>query len=123
MEIELSGKTAVVTGSSSGIGLAIARGLAGCGARTILNGRNQTEVDQAIERIRSEDRAVEHCAGRGEVRRRQRCDRQLSVAWAYAIRRGALEGRGNRKEGKTAEAELNDFVLNTRGSWIIRPRH
>jgi NAD(P)-dependent dehydrogenase (short-subunit alcohol dehydrogenase family) len=53
VEIELSGKTAVVTGSSSGIGLAIAKGLAACGARTILNGRSQAAVDQAIERIRS----------------------------------------------------------------------
>jgi NAD(P)-dependent dehydrogenase (short-subunit alcohol dehydrogenase family) len=53
MRIELSGKTAVVTGSSSGIGLAIASGLAACGARTILNGRNPKAVDHAIERIRA----------------------------------------------------------------------
>ncbi|CAD6533969.1 D-beta-hydroxybutyrate dehydrogenase [Paraburkholderia hiiakae] len=53
MKIELTGKTAVVTGSSSGIGLAIASGLAECGARTIVNGRKQDAVDSAIERIKS----------------------------------------------------------------------
>ena len=34
----LTGKTAVVTGSTSGIGLAIARGFAGAGANIVING-------------------------------------------------------------------------------------
>ncbi|MFT8636327.1 MAG: oxidoreductase, partial [Novacetimonas hansenii] len=33
MKIDLTGRTAIVTGSTGGIGLAIATGLAGCGAR------------------------------------------------------------------------------------------
>jgi len=53
MNIELSGKRAVVTGSSSGIGLAIATGLAASGAQTIVNGRKQDAVDNAIERIKA----------------------------------------------------------------------
>jgi NAD(P)-dependent dehydrogenase (short-subunit alcohol dehydrogenase family) len=48
MKIDLSGKTALVTGSSSGIGNAIARGLASAGAAVVVNGRTQTKVDAAV---------------------------------------------------------------------------
>lgn len=51
MNIDLSGKTAIVTGSTSGIGLAIAQGLAGSGARVIVNGRTQARVDDAMRRL------------------------------------------------------------------------
>jgi NAD(P)-dependent dehydrogenase (short-subunit alcohol dehydrogenase family) len=48
MKIDLSGKTALVTGSTSGIGNAIARGLASAGAAVVVNGRTQTKVDAAV---------------------------------------------------------------------------
>jgi NAD(P)-dependent dehydrogenase (short-subunit alcohol dehydrogenase family) len=51
MNIDLSGKTAVVTGSTSGIGHAIARGLAGAGADVVVNGRTQARVDEAVAAI------------------------------------------------------------------------
>jgi NAD(P)-dependent dehydrogenase (short-subunit alcohol dehydrogenase family) len=37
MHINLSGKTAIITGSTAGIGLAVAKGLAAAGARVIVN--------------------------------------------------------------------------------------
>ncbi|MGC9354911.1 MAG: SDR family NAD(P)-dependent oxidoreductase, partial [Mariniphaga sp.] len=43
----LKGKTALITGSGSGIGLAIAEGLAGAGAKIILNGRNEPKLANA----------------------------------------------------------------------------
>ena len=52
MQIDLSGKTAVVTGSTSGIGHAVARGLAAAGARVAINGRRQATVDSALARIK-----------------------------------------------------------------------
>src|SRR5882757_4524923 len=47
MKIDLSGKTALVTGSTSGIGHAIAKGLAASGASVVVNGRTQAKVEAA----------------------------------------------------------------------------
>lgn len=52
MYIDLSGKTALVTGSTMGIGLAIAIGLARTGATVVVNGRKQEAVDKAIASVR-----------------------------------------------------------------------
>jgi NAD(P)-dependent dehydrogenase (short-subunit alcohol dehydrogenase family) len=51
MNIDLTGKTALVTGSTAGIGHAIARGLAITGAEVVVNGRSQAKVDAAIAAI------------------------------------------------------------------------
>jgi NAD(P)-dependent dehydrogenase (short-subunit alcohol dehydrogenase family) len=51
MKIDLKGKTALVTGSTSGIGHAIARGLAAAGAEVVVNGRTKAKVDAAVAEI------------------------------------------------------------------------
>jgi NAD(P)-dependent dehydrogenase (short-subunit alcohol dehydrogenase family) len=48
MKIDLSGRTALITGSTAGIGFAIAKGLATAGATVIVNGRKQGGVDAAV---------------------------------------------------------------------------
>jgi NAD(P)-dependent dehydrogenase (short-subunit alcohol dehydrogenase family) len=53
MKIDLSAKTAIVTGSTAGIGFAIAKGLVGCGAIVVVNGRTQATVDKAIAALKS----------------------------------------------------------------------
>ena len=59
MDLDLSGKRALVTGSTRGIGLATATGLARMGAEVIVNGRAQAAVDDAIARIRQAAGRVE----------------------------------------------------------------
>jgi gluconate 5-dehydrogenase len=50
---DLSGRTALITGSSAGIGYALARGLALAGAAVILNGRNEARLARAANTLRS----------------------------------------------------------------------
>jgi NAD(P)-dependent dehydrogenase (short-subunit alcohol dehydrogenase family) len=54
MELELKGKIALITGSTAGIGFAIARRLASEGAEVIVNGRTEERVRDAIEKIEKE---------------------------------------------------------------------
>src|SRR6476659_10748546 len=51
MKIDLAGKTALVTGSTSGIGHAAAKGLAAAGAAVVVNGRTDSKVDSAVAAI------------------------------------------------------------------------
>ncbi len=52
MDLKLTAKLALVSGSTKGIGLAIATGLAREGARVIVNGRSEKTVDEALAKIR-----------------------------------------------------------------------
>jgi NAD(P)-dependent dehydrogenase (short-subunit alcohol dehydrogenase family) len=64
MDLQLKGKLALVSGSTAGIGYAIAHSLAQEVARVIVNGRTQAAVDEAAARLRSETGAtVEGFAG------------------------------------------------------------
>ena len=51
MQIDLSGKTALVTGSTAGIGLGAAIGLARTGARVVVNGRGEDRVEGAVRQL------------------------------------------------------------------------
>jgi NAD(P)-dependent dehydrogenase (short-subunit alcohol dehydrogenase family) len=52
MDLQLKGRRALVTGSTSGIGFAIAKGLAAEGAHVTITGRTQSNVDAAMAAIR-----------------------------------------------------------------------
>ncbi|WP_336967974.1 SDR family oxidoreductase [Sphingobium aromaticiconvertens] len=58
MQLGLENRTAIVTGSTAGIGLAIAERLVAEGAEVVITGRNQTKLDEAAAKI----------AGHGKVR-------------------------------------------------------
>lgn len=60
MELELDGKRTLVSGSTAGIGYAIARTLAAEGAAVIVNGRRQDAVDEAVARICAETHGTVH---------------------------------------------------------------
>src|SRR5947209_7640427 len=51
MNIDLSGKVAVVSGSTEGIGFAVAAGLAAAGSAVVLNGRESGKVEAAVRRV------------------------------------------------------------------------
>jgi NAD(P)-dependent dehydrogenase (short-subunit alcohol dehydrogenase family) len=58
MNLQLEGKLALVTGSTAGIGFAIAKGLAAEGARVVVNGRTDARVAAACEAIRRDHPAA-----------------------------------------------------------------
>lgn len=60
MDLQLKGKLALVSGSTAGIGYAIAHTLAQEGAAVIVNGRTQAAVDAAVERLRAETHGTVH---------------------------------------------------------------
>lgn len=61
-QFDLSGKRALITGSSQGIGLALARGLACAGAEIVLNGRDRGKLESAAEDLRAEGLSVRELA-------------------------------------------------------------
>lgn len=71
----LEGKRALVTGSSQGIGYALAEGMAACGAEVVLNGRDETKLNAAADALRAGGATVHtlafdvtsHEAGRAAV--------------------------------------------------------
>ncbi|WLR99860.1 SDR family oxidoreductase [Shinella sumterensis] len=68
---DLTGKRALVTGSSQGIGLALARGLAAAGADVVLNGRDETKLAAAAGEIGASHRlafdVTDHAAVRDAI--------------------------------------------------------
>ena len=90
MKIDLNGKTAIVTGSTGGIGLAIARGLAQAGAEVVVNGRDQRRVDAAVEKVGPRARGVAADVGTAEgcealVHAQPRCDILVNNAGIFAL--------------------------------------
>jgi NAD(P)-dependent dehydrogenase (short-subunit alcohol dehydrogenase family) len=80
MQIDLSGKIALVTGSANGIGRAIAQGLAATGADVVLNGRNRAKLDAAVDVV---SRAAPRAKVRGvaaDVATAEGCDALLKAA-------------------------------------------
>ena len=58
----LDGRIALITGSSAGIGLALAKGLAGAGARVVLNGRNADSLSAAARSLQEAGLSVHQAA-------------------------------------------------------------
>lgn len=77
----LDGKVALVTGGSSGIGLAIAQRLAGEGARVFITGRRRAQLDDAVSLIGGEVEAVQ-----GDVTSSSDLDRLFDVIQSRAGR-------------------------------------
>ncbi len=68
MNIDLSGRTALVTGSTAGIGLAIARALHAAGADLVVNGRNAARVDEVARELGARGIAADVSTAEGAAR-------------------------------------------------------
>jgi len=66
MNLQLEGKRALVTGSTAGIGLAIAEALANEGASVIVNGRTQKRVDDAVAKLKGKVEGIAADLGTAE---------------------------------------------------------
>jgi dehydrogenase/reductase SDR family member 4 len=90
---DLTGKVAALTGSTSGMGLAIARALCECGAKVVLSGHLELELEHAVTDLSREGYAVagvvcditrpEHVAAFGE---RSKAARLRSAGWTSYLR-------------------------------------
>ena len=67
MNLDLTGKTALVTGSTGGIGYAIARALSDLGADVGINGRTAERVAAAVAKLKGETKAGTPFAAVGDV--------------------------------------------------------
>ena len=83
--MELTGKTAVITGSTSGIGLGIARGLAGAGADVVLNSFTDNEDDHALAAELAQEFGVTARYVQADMSRPAQCRALIETAGACDI--------------------------------------
>jgi len=108
MDLQLKAKTALVTGSTAGIGFAISRALAREGASVVITGRTQERVDEAIENVRRETRDVKIsgiAADLGTGRLVMNFERL--PAWEKRRLRRDVARKSRRTLGPAAEDELD----------------
>lgn len=73
---DLSGKTALVTGGTHGLGMAMALGLAGAGARIVINDLSQEKVDEALNEYKKQ--GVKAHGYLFDVTKEEEVDRQIT---------------------------------------------
>ena len=106
--MKLEGKTAVITGGNSGIGLAIARRFAGEGAYVFITGRRQAQLDEAIALVGGRVEAVQ-----GDVTRASDLDRLFDTVKAKAGRLDILVTSSGVSEFATLDSTTEDHFDNT----------
>jgi len=113
--MKLEGKTALVTGGGSGIGLAIARRFASEGARVFITGRNSERLAQAVAQIGERAQAIP-----GDVTSSADLDRLFDTIGASVERLDILVTSSGVAEPATLEETSEEhfdktFDLNVRG--------
>ncbi len=78
MDLKIKGKTALITGSSQGIGFAVAKKLCEEGVNIIINGRDQKKIDQAINKLQKEYPNINIQGIRADLKDKDGCDKLIS---------------------------------------------
>lgn len=112
MELQLTGKRALVTGSSSGIGVAIAEMLAAEGASVVVNGRDQTRVDAVAGRLT--DQGYQAGTACGDLSTDDGCHAVVEAANAAF---GGIDILVNNAGGSAASDSPNWFAYDT-SQWV-----
>jgi NAD(P)-dependent dehydrogenase (short-subunit alcohol dehydrogenase family) len=79
MDLRLKGKKALVTGSTAGIGFAIANELAGEGATVVINGRTEKRIENAIGEIRKSHPGAQLSGAAADVSNAEGCARLIAA--------------------------------------------
>ncbi|OAH12429.1 SDR family oxidoreductase [Streptomyces jeddahensis] len=103
----VSGKTALVTGGSRGIGLMIARGLVEAGARVYVSSRNAAACEEAVQELSALGESIEAIALPADLSREEECHR---LAAEIADRKDRLHILVN-NAGATWGAPLDEFPV------------
>lgn len=120
--MKLYEKTAIVTGSSMGIGKAIAAQLAEAGAKVVINGRHADQLEQTCHELRS--LGLEVAAFCGDVTNPQECKQLMDFTIATY---GSLDilvnnvGVGSRGHFENTNPEVFQYVLNSNVLGMVYP--
>lgn len=108
MDLDLGGKTAIVTGASRGIGLAIAEGLAQSGVNVVLVARSAAELEGHAKRLSRQTKSVAHAA---DLREADAAGKAVAAAVAQFGRLDFLvNNAGATKRGDFAALTDADFL-------------
>ena len=111
---KLDGRTALVTGSGQGIGLAVAEGLAAAGAHVVLNGRDAGKLEKARSAIATAGRKASIVSGFASASSRSprwRCPQHSPGDPAPVSTRGAAAARCGRCARRPAERATRSRAL------------
>ena len=104
----LAGRSALVTGSVRGLGLEMARGLAGAGARVVLNGRDPAALGGAAARLRTE--GLDVMAAAFDVTDRDAANQALAALGLIDILVNNVGHRDRRGVAELAPADLGRML-------------